>query len=93
MRKSEVYSWRVSAETKEALESRARAEGTSMAELLDGIVVNWLEQQAADEDAAVQRRLHAAATKTIGTIRGGDRHLAEQAGARVKEILRKKYGR
>ena len=93
MKKSEVYSWRLSPETKEALEDRARAEKTTMAKLLDRIVGGWLEHQAADEGAAEQRRLHAAAAKTIGTIRGGDPHLAEEAGARVKEIIRKRFGR
>ncbi len=93
MKKSEVYSWRLSPETKAALEDRARSEGTSMAKLVDRIVDNWLEQQTADEEAVEQQRLHAAAAKTIGTIRGGDPYLAEQAGARVKEIIRKRHGR
>lgn len=93
MKKSEVYSWRLSPETKEALEDRARAEGTSMARLLDGIVGSWLEQQAADEEAVEQRLLHAAAAKTIGTIRGGDPTRAERAGELVRAIIREKHGR
>ncbi len=93
MKKSEVYSWRLSPETKEALEDRARGEGTSMAKLLDRIVGGWLEQQTADEEATEQRRLHAAAAKTIGTIRGGDPTRAERASELVRAKLREKYGR
>ena len=93
MKKSEVYSWRLSPETKEALEDRARTEGISMANLVDRIVGNWLEQQAADEEAVEQRRLHAAASKTIGTIRGGDPTRAERASELVRARLREKYGR
>jgi predicted DNA-binding protein len=93
MAKTEVYSWRVSREMKEALEEHARAEGKTMAKLLDDIVGGWLDEHGAGEDAAEQRRLHAAAAKTIGTIHGDDPHLSQQVGQRVREILRKKYGR
>lgn len=93
MKKSEVYSWRLSPQMKAAIEERARAEGTTMAKLLDRIVGDWLGERTTVEEEAEQRRLHAAAARTIGTIRGGDPHLAEQASERVKEILRRKYDR
>jgi hypothetical protein len=92
MRKTEVYSWRISSEVKSALEEEARAEGLSMARLLDRIVQAWLEHGSAEGDEkAVQRRLHKAAEKTIGTIRGGDPHRAEQAHDRLREKLRRRH--
>ena len=92
MKKTEVYSWRISPELKTMLAEAARAEGTSVARLLERIVTAWLEQAAADGDeAAVQQRLHAAAEKTIGTIHGGDPHRAEQARDRVRGKLRRRY--
>ena len=92
MKKSEVYSWRISPEFKAALEEAARDQGTSVAQLLERIVKAWLDRAAADGDEeALQRRLHAAAEKTIGTIRGGDPHRAEQARDRVRQKLRRRY--
>ena len=93
MAKTEVYSWRVSREMKEALEEHARAEGKTMAKLLDDIVGGWLDEHGADEDAAEQRRLHAAAAKTIGTIHGDDPTRSTRVRELVRVELRKKYGR
>ncbi len=43
--KTEVYSWRVSAARKADLESEARREGTSVAELLEKITSDWLQER------------------------------------------------
>lgn len=92
MKKTEVYSWRISPELKTALEDAARDEGISLAGLLDRIVKDWLERASANGDEeAVQRRLHAAVEKTLGTLRGGDPHRAEQARDRVREKLRRHH--
>jgi hypothetical protein len=92
MKKTEVYSWRISAEFKTAIEEAARAEGTSIARILDSLVTAWLERAAAEGDEeTVQRRLHAAAERTMGAIRGGDPHRAEQARERIREKLRRRY--
>ncbi len=44
MKKSEVYSWRVGPDLKRALEDAARAERTSVAELLNRMAKAWLEK-------------------------------------------------
>jgi hypothetical protein len=93
--KTEVYSWRVSAARKADLESEARREGTSVAELLEKITSAWLQERRHSrngeeaEQAAIRRRAAAA----IGSIRGGDPTRSSRASQLVKEILRKRYGR
>ena len=94
MSKSEVYSWRLSAALKSALEQAARAEKISVAQLLERIVQEWLEKEfSAGEDDEVQRRLHEAARACFGTIQGGDPYLAEQASERVRVQIREKHAR
>lgn len=88
MAKSEVYSWRLSVETKSALEETARQRQSSVAELLDQIVSDWLaSQQALEADEAEQQRLHAAALETIGTIRGDDPDRSSNAKSLLREKL------
>ncbi len=90
MAKSEVYSWRLSVETKSALEETARRKQSSVAELLDQIVSDWLaSQQGLKADEAEQLRLHEAALKTIGTLRGDDPDRSSNA----KTLLREKLAR
>ncbi|MDH3604952.1 MAG: hypothetical protein OEU26_35560 [Candidatus Tectomicrobia bacterium] len=85
MKKTEVYSWRVSPELKTALEDAARVEGMSVALLLDRIVTAWLAGASADGDEEdVQQRLYIAAERAIGTIHGGDPRRAEHARNRSR---------
>jgi hypothetical protein len=86
--KTEVYSWRISAERKAELESEARREGTSLAGLLERITAQWLEERRngdEDEQAALRRRVMA----TVGTIHSGDPTLA----TRAREIVRERIAR
>ena len=91
--KTEVYSWRVSPTRKADLESEARHEGTSVAELLEKITSDWLEQRRTSrngeeaEQAALRQRVLA----TVGTIRGGDPTLASRAREVVRERIVRKY--
>jgi hypothetical protein len=91
--KTEVYSWRVSAMRKAELESEARREGTSLAQLLEQITENWLDERRRErngeeaEQAAIRKRVMA----TVGTIRGGDPTRSERAGELVREIIRRKH--
>jgi hypothetical protein len=87
--KTEVYSWRVSRETKMALERAARRARTPLAVLLDRIAGEWL----VTETSSAEEQARAAAAKTFGSIAGGQRRRAENASATVKERLRKRYGR
>ena len=86
--KTEVYSWRVSAQKKAHLESEARREGTSLAGLLEHITTDWLDERrnSRNGDAAEQAAIRKRAA-------GGDPMRSSQASQRVKEILRKRYGR
>ena len=86
MEKSEVYSWRVSAETKSRLEDEARRQHASVGELLERIVNEWLSKLPA-KDASRQRALHTAAARFVGAIHGDDPRRAERASALVRESL------
>ena len=93
--KTEVYSWRVSADRKSALESEARREGTSLAGLLEQITANWLEQRRVGRngDEAEQAALRKRVMATVGTIRGGDPTRSQRASELVKEIIRRKHNK
>jgi len=93
--KSEVYSWRVSAERKADLESEARREGMSLAGLLEQITAEWLEERrnSLNGDEAEQAAIRKRAAAAIGSVRGGDPTRSSRASELVKEILRKRYGR
>ena len=93
--KTEVYSWRLSAQRKAELETEARRERTSLAKLLDQITADWLTERrnghANDEaeQAALKRRILA----TVGTIRGGDPTRSEHASELVREIIARKHAK
>ena len=90
MGKSEVYSWRLSRETKAALEDEARRQRSSLASVLERIVQEWRRRQdAPGDDAAEQARLHAAAAKSFGRIAG--RH--PYSAARTREVMRQRLRR
>jgi hypothetical protein len=88
MRKSQVYSWRIAPETREALEEEARRAGASLAGLLDRIAREWLEsrRRRASSDEAEQSRHHAAAAKAFGRISRGGPYDA----ARVRKVIRER---
>ena len=90
MDKSEVYSWRLSRETKAILEDEARRQRTSLAGVLDRIVQEWRRrQEVPGDDAAVQARLHTAAARSFGRIAG--RH--PYSAARTREVIRQRLHR
>jgi hypothetical protein len=88
--KTAVYSWRVSTETKNALEDEARERGETVAELLDRITREWLDVQhsARSGDRQREARLRARALRSCGTIAGGDPGRATHAGEEVRRRLR-----
>ena len=91
--KTEVYSWRVSAERKADLEAEARREGSSLADLLDQVTAGWLKERRSsrsDEDAE-QAALRRRVMSTVGTIRGGDPTRSRRASELVREIIRQKH--
>lgn len=92
MAKTEVYSWRLSVETKAALEETARQKQASVAKLLDQIVADWLaRQQSLEADEAVQQRLHDQVAKTIGTIQGDNPDRASNARVLLRAKLAQRH--
>lgn len=87
--KTDVYSWRVSRARKAALEEAARAERTSVAELLnratDELILSRRER--AGDDEREQARLRRAATRFVGACRGGDPNRSRQARERLRRKL------
>jgi hypothetical protein len=91
--KTEVYSWRVSTELKTVLEREARRRKISLAKALDLAAEEWLKKgDTGKDDAVEQRRLHAAAAKTFGTIEGHPDD-AENAREIVRQRIRQRHGR
>ena len=88
MNKSELYSWRVSPEVKNGLEAAARAHKTSVAQLLDQIVSQWLNREEAEDE--IQDQIRKAAMQTFGTIRGGDPLRSQQVRQRVRTRLQQR---
>jgi hypothetical protein len=85
MAKTQVYSWRLATETKTELERAARRANQSLGGLLDRIVREWLDAMRSNgADAAEQMRLHDAASKCIGVLRGGNPYRAEQARRAIR---------
>lgn len=93
--KTEVYSWRLSADRKAELEQEARRERTSLSALLDRVTADWLAERRnghSDEEAeqaAIRRR----AATAIGSIRGGDPTRSARASELVREIIARKHAR
>ena len=93
MRKSEVYSWRLTRDLKSLLEQAARSESTSVADLLERIVQDWLERHEPGGDEEAQRRLQRAAAATFGAVRGGDPSRATRARDLVRSRVRRRHAR
>ena len=91
--KTDVYSWRLTAAKKAALENRARQEGASLSQLLDRITQEWMEARNNEIDPVEQRRLHAAVHKTLGVISGKNPVRAEQSRAAIRKRLADRHGR
>jgi hypothetical protein len=92
MAKTEVYSWRVTAHLKAALEDAAREEKTSVGELLDRMASHWLHERAAGagESEGAQRRIRTASERFVGSLAGGNPRRAEGARRELRERLAKR---
>jgi hypothetical protein len=87
MAKTDVYSWRLDATTKSALEEAARERRASVAAVLDEIVTEWLSRRENGTGVEEQRRLHETASRFVGAIAGSDPQRAETARERIRERL------
>ena len=90
--KTEVYSWRLSADRKAELEQEARRERTSLSALLDDITGDWLNarRNGQGDDDAEQAAIRKRAAAAIGSIRGSDPKRASRASERVREMMARK---
>jgi hypothetical protein len=94
--KTEVYSWRLSADLKEALEAEARRQDISVSALLDKIAREWVKKHQKErlDDEAEQRRLHAEVAKFAGALSiGRGPYTNERVRKIIGEHLARKYGR
>lgn len=88
--KTEVYSWRVSADLKLKLESEARRRKISLSAARDVAAQEWLKKRSADQDdAARQQRLQRAAAACLGKFASGNPRRAESARSAVRERFRR----
>jgi hypothetical protein len=88
MRKTEVYSWRVTPALKASLEEAAQRQKASVAHLLDKAVEGYLAETARGGDEE-QRRLHERAARCAGSIAGGDPRRATEARRLLRARLRR----
>lgn len=86
MSKSEVYSWRVTPDLKQALEREARRSGKTVADLLDVMAIDWLAGRAPDKLDATEKT-RAEAMRWVGSISGRNPRRAERAKELVREKL------
>ena len=92
--KSEVYSWRVSADLKTGLEREARRRKISVSAVLDLAARDWLNKGGAEtEGDEEQLRLQKAASKCFGALASGNTHRSENARQAVRQRLRRHYDR
>jgi hypothetical protein len=92
--KTEVYSWRVSAELKTGLELEARRRKISLSAALDLAARDWLKKGGSDiENDEEQIRLRNAALECCGAFEGGDAYRAENTRNTVRRRLRLNHGR
>ena len=88
-RKTEVYTWRVSAVMKASLEEAARNTNRSVARLLDEIVAERLDAPGQTSEAEMdnQRRLHARVARFAGRFSGTNPARGKAARALIRARL------
>jgi len=91
MNRTEACRWRLSSRIKAGLEHEARRAGKSVSALLEEITGEWFRarREAAGDDAEEQARAHAAVSKTIGSLAGGD----PSRSTRARTLIRQRLGR
>lgn len=95
MQRPEVYDGHASVPFKKELEEAARSRETSVDDLLEQIVREWLERARHESEGEedLQQRIRAAAAPFIGAIHGGGGARSENVSSEVRARLARKYGR
>ncbi len=92
--RTEVYSWRLSADLKSDLEREARLRKTSLSAVLDLAARDWLKKSAENNaDDAGQRQLQEAAGQYLGAFAGGKARRSETGRQAIRERLRRRHAR
>jgi hypothetical protein len=92
--KTEVYSWRVSPETKTDLERAAREHKISLSAALEIAAREWLTKIGSrNDDDERQRTLQQAASECFGVFASGETRRSETAAETVRQRLRQRYAR
>jgi hypothetical protein len=91
--KTEVYSWRLSAELKAGLEAQARHESKSLSALLQELASEGLRarRNGHSHDDAEQAAIRKRALKAIGACAGGDPTASQRSRELVREIIYRKH--
>ncbi|HXJ93648.1 MAG TPA: hypothetical protein VMT20_12275 [Terriglobia bacterium] len=88
--KTQVYSWRLSAEVKTDLEREARVRRMPVSAILESAVRDWLKKGGGNStEEETQRQLHAAATRCLGVLASGDPGRSERATETLRERLKR----
>jgi predicted transcriptional regulator len=92
--RTEVYSWRLSAELKSDLEREARLKNVSTSAILEMAVRDWLRNGRADTaDDGVQQKLQAEVANSVGVLAGRNPRRAETAREAIRKQLGKRHAR
>lgn len=92
--KTEVYSWRLTADRKAELEEEARRDGISFSALLDRVTAEWLGERrngSASDDEVEQTAIRKRAMSAIGSIRGADPTRSARTSELVREAIAGKH--
>ena len=90
--KTQVYSWRLSAEVKTDLKREARLRRILVSAILEAAVRDWLKKEGGNgTEEETQRRLHAAAAHCLGVLASGDPGWSERARETLRERLRRRH--
>jgi hypothetical protein len=90
--KTEVYSWRLSADLKAEIEDQARSESKSMSALLEELTSDGLRvrRRGNSGQATARAALLKRVLPTVGTIRSGDPYLASKVNQTVRGRIARK---
>jgi hypothetical protein len=90
--KTEVYSWRVSADLKTGLEREAHRRKISVSAVLDLAAREWLNKGGSElESSEEQLRLQNAALECFGAFAGGHANRSENVRQTVRQRLRRRH--
>ncbi len=92
--KTEVYSWRVSADLKTELEREARRRNMSLSAVLDLAAEDWLKKADVEPGGEEEQvRLQMTASHCFGAFASGDAHRSENVRQTLRKRLRQRHER